>query len=143
MFGYGRVVAGLILAMCSIRFGVAIFAYAAPETAFATFNLVWEERSLLFYFVKVWAIRDMAIAALILFSGRNWIAHLLTACVFIETSDIVSTYLAMERGLFTFEEAQSQASTAVLALILELFAILLIKRHRIRASTDPDKMSLK
>ncbi len=78
------------------------------------------------YLVRVWAIRDMVISGLVIYTfflrGLN---PVLIACVLIDLTDIFSAYLGGQAGLFSAKDTVSLMLTAIFALIPEGFALIL------------------
>lgn len=130
-------VALLIGLMCLIRFGLSIFGYAAPHIFMAETGISLASNPQMPYAIRAWAIRDMAIAVLIMFADKTSVKMLLIGCVVIDFTDIISAYLSLKDGLFNPADVGliQLTSTAIAALILELVAIALLSNKTLE-NTD-------
>jgi hypothetical protein len=133
MYSYGKLITTLVLFSCAIRFGVAAPSYLLPDTMFLLFGMQQGQGSPIMYFVKVWAVRDIVLALLVVFASRQHIKTLLAACVAIESSDALAVYLTYSAGTFSGIQALNQLSTVALALVSEAAALVMISRQDARA----------
>ncbi|MFM2312181.1 MAG: hypothetical protein RLZZ04_1457 [Cyanobacteriota bacterium] len=125
-------VALLIGLMCLIRFGLSVFGYAAPHLLMAETGISLPFNLQMPYAIRAWAIRDMAIALLVVLADKTQVKMLLIACVVIDFTDIISAYLSLKEGVFNTADVGliQLTSTAIAALILELVAIALISQNK-------------
>jgi hypothetical protein len=130
MRGQPALIALLIALMCAIRFGLAAYGYLAPEALMAQLGAAAADNPQMPYIVRVWAIRDMVLAVLVLTARPATIGPLLVACIVIDLTDILSAWLSGRAGLFTPADTLSLMTTAVAALVPETLALLLIRRRR-------------
>jgi hypothetical protein len=123
-------VATLIALMCAVRFGLAAYGYVDPISLMEQLGAPYSDNQQAPYIVRVWAIRDMALALLVVLATRNTIRPLLLACIAIDVTDVLSAHLAGESGLFNSEQTWSLKITAFAALVPEAIALALIMRRK-------------
>lgn len=130
-------VALLIGLMCLIRFGLSVFGYVAPHLFMAETGISLSSNLQMPYAIRVWAIRDMVLALLVVLADKTQVKMLLFACVVIDFTDIISAYLSVRNGLFSNVDVGliQLTSTAIAALILELVAIALLSNKTLE-NTD-------
>jgi hypothetical protein len=121
-------IALLIGLMCLVRFGLAAYGYAAPEALMTQLAAPVADNPQMPYIIRVWAIRDMVLAILVATARPATIKPLLMACIVIDTTDILSAWLAGRAGLFSPAETVSLMTTAIAALVPETLALVLIRR---------------
>lgn len=124
-----RLIFCLLALMCAIRFGLAAYGYALPEPLMASLGAAPEANLQMPYMVRVWAVRDMVLALLVLFSTPASLRPLLYACVAIDGTDVLSALLAGQSGAFDSCHTLGLMSTAFAALIPEVIALLLMRRR--------------
>jgi hypothetical protein len=78
------------------------------------------------YVIRVWAIRDIVLAILVVIADRQTVMTLLLACIAIDTTDVISAHLGGIAGLFDASETRSLQLTAIAALIPETIALVLL-----------------
>jgi hypothetical protein len=120
--------------MCLVRFGLAAFGYAQPEQLMAQLGAPAVENPQMPYIVRVWAVRDMVLAVLVILARPTMLQPLLLACIVIDCTDLLSAWLSGRAGLFDAHDTVGLMSTAVAALLPEIPALLLVRR---RASAPP------
>jgi hypothetical protein len=121
-------VATLIGIMCLIRFGLSAIGYIDPHWLMQQLGVTVDSNLQMPYIIRVWAIRDMVLAILVLFSNQATIKILLFACIAIDLTDIWSAHLSGLEGLFSATDTWSLKLTAIAALIPESAASVLIMR---------------
>jgi hypothetical protein len=126
------VIAVLIGVMCLVRFGLALFGYLAPEALMAELGAPAAANPQMPYIVRVWAIRDIVLAVLVVTARPALLKPLLIACIVIDATDIVSAWLAGRAGLFDGPDTLGLMTTAIAALIPETLALGLIMRRERR-----------
>jgi hypothetical protein len=119
----------LLAIMCLVRFGLAAFGYAAPEALMAELGAPPDANPQMPYIVRVWAVRDMVLALLVLAARPAWLQPLLIACIAIDATDIASAWLSGRAGLFDAAETLGLMTTAIAALVPETLALLLLRRR--------------
>ena len=129
MRGQPAIIIALIVLMCAVRFGLAAFAYAAPEAMMAELGAPVAANLQASYIVRVWAVRDMVIALLVLLARPAWLPALLVGCIAIDCTDIVSAWLSGRAGQFNPADTLGLMGTAVAALVPETIALLLLRRR--------------
>jgi hypothetical protein len=122
-------VATLIGIMCLIRFGLSAIGYIDPHWLMQQLGVTVDSNLQMPYIIRVWAIRDMVLAILVLFSNQATIKILLFACIAIDLTDIWSAHLSGLEGLFSATDTWSLKLTAIAALIPESAASVLIMRR--------------
>ena len=91
-------VATLIGIMCLIRFGLSAIGYVDPHWLMQQLGAPIEANLQMPYIIRVWAIRDMVLAILVVFSNQATIKVLLFACIAIDLTDIWSAHLSGLEG---------------------------------------------
>jgi hypothetical protein len=137
MRGQPAIIIALLALMCAVRFGLAAFAYAAPEAMMAELGAPVAANLQAPYIVRVWAVRDMVIALLVLFARPSWLPALLIGCIAIDFTDILSAWLSGRAGQFDQADTIGLMGTAVAALAPETLALLLLRRRE-RSTVKPD-----
>jgi hypothetical protein len=102
--------------------------YANPAGLMAQLGISIDANFQMPYVIRVWAIRDIVIALLVVLSDRTMIKTLLLACMAIDMTDVLSAYWSGLDGLFDPVETRSLQLTAIAALIPESLALLLLIR---------------
>ena len=126
-----RLVFWLLALMCAVRFSLAAYGYALPESLMASLGAPPESNPQMPYIVRVWAVRDVVLAVLVLLSTRAQLPALLMACIVIDSTDIGSALLAGASGDYTAAQTLGLMSTAIAALVPESIALWLMHRaHR-------------
>lgn len=121
-------VATLIGIMCLIRFGLSAIGYVDPHWLMQQLGAPIKANLQMPYIIRVWAIRDMVLAILVVFSNQATIKVLLFACIAIDLTDIWSAHLSGLEGLFSATDTWSLKLTAIAALFPESAALALIMR---------------
>lgn len=129
MRGQPAIISLLLAVMCLVRFGLSAFAYAAPEAMMAELGAPVAANLQASYIVRVWAVRDMVIALLVLFARPAWLPALLIGCIAIDCTDILSAGLSGRAGQFNPADTLGLMGTAVAALVPETLALLLQRRR--------------
>jgi hypothetical protein len=114
-------VALLIALMCLVRAGLAAYGYVQPLALMESLGAPASSNPQMPYIVRVWAVRDVVLAVLVLLSTRQNVKGLLLACIAIDGTDVVSAHLSS--GLFSAENVGSLKLTAVAALVPESLAL--------------------
>lgn len=114
--------------MCFVRFSLSMVGYIDPLWLMDQLSIPANTNVQMPYIVRVWAIRDIVLAVLVAFSGKDRVRNLLLACILIDSGDILSAHLSGVAGLFNQSEVWSLKLTAIIALIPESIATLLILR---------------
>jgi hypothetical protein len=114
--------------MCLIRFGLSVVGYANPHWFMSEIGISLSSNPQMPYAIRAWAIRDMVIAILVAFAGRQMVKPLLIACIAIDCTDIISAYLSGVEGLFGDADGWllKLTSTAIAALFFEIGALVLM-----------------
>ena len=128
MRGQPRLVALLIGLMCAVRFGLAAFGYADPLGLMEQLAAPPADNLQMPYIIRVWAIRDMVLAILVVLARPAHVRTLLIACIAIDLTDIASAWLGGNAGLFDAGESFALMTTAIAALVPEALALLLTRR---------------
>jgi hypothetical protein len=138
-------VAALIALMCLVRLGLAAVAYVEPVWLLEELGAPSATNQQAPYVVRVWAIRDIVLAVLVLAARDSTIRPLLLACIVIDATDIMSAQLSGAAGLFNAAQTLSLTMTAVAALVPEAIALALIVRTkgwaRVRPSVAADGLA--
>jgi hypothetical protein len=129
MRGQPPLIAALVAVMCLVRFGLALFAYVAPEALMAELGAPAAANPQMLYIVRVWAIRDMVLAVLVVTARPAMLRPLLIACIVIDATDIFSAWLAGRAGLFDAADTWGLMITAIAALVPESLALWLLSRR--------------
>lgn len=122
-------VAMLIGFMCLIRFGLAAIGYINPPWLMEQLGAPVTANLQMPYIVRVWAIRDIVLAILVLTAYPSTIKPLLLACIAIDCTDVLSAFFSGMAGLFNPADTRSLQLAAIAALIPETIALGLILRH--------------
>lgn len=139
MRGQSWYIALLIGLMCLIRFSLSAVGYAEPLWLMEQLSIPIDSNIQMPYIVRVWAIRDIVLAVIVAFAGRDSVKTLLIACVAIDTTDIVSAHLSGAAGLFSASETWSLKLTAITALVPELIALVLLTIGKTHDRTATEK----
>jgi hypothetical protein len=129
MRGQPAAIAVLVGLMCLVRFGLALFGYLAPEALMAQLGAPAADNPQMPYIVRVWAVRDMVLAMLVVTARPAMLRPLLIACIVIDTTDILSAWLAGRDGLFDGPQVLGLMTTAIAALVPESLALWLLWRR--------------
>ncbi|MBX9608708.1 MAG: hypothetical protein K2Y51_20985 [Gammaproteobacteria bacterium] len=116
----------LVGVMCAVRFGLAAYGYALPDDLMTQLGMSPSLNPQASYLVRVWAIRDIVLAVLVLLAGPETIRALLYACIVVDATDVLSAHLSGLRGLFSAADVWALKATAIAALIPEVVALGLI-----------------
>ena len=125
----------LIGLMCAVRFMLALIGYIDPPWLMAQLGISIGANMQMPYIIRVWAVRDIVISVLVIFSPQDLIKTLLIACIAIDATDILSAHLSSMAGLFNEAETLSLKLTAVAALVPESLALILIIFSKIQSQT--------
>ncbi|PZV10979.1 MAG: hypothetical protein DCF20_20360 [Pseudanabaena sp.] len=123
-------VATLLGFMCLIRFGLSAIGYVDPHWLMQQLGAPLDVNLQMPYIIRVWAIRDMVLAILVVFSNQATLKVLLCACIAIDITDIWSAHLSGLEGLFSEIDTWSLKLTAIAALLPETAALALIMRSK-------------
>ncbi|OYU15185.1 MAG: hypothetical protein CFE37_07285 [Alphaproteobacteria bacterium PA4] len=130
MRGQPTLIAGLLLVMVLVRFGLAAFGYAVPDALMAALGAPADANPQMPYIVRVWAVRDMVLALLVLLARPATLTPLLIACIAIDATDVLSAVLAGRAGLFDAPDTFGLMTTAIAALVPETLALILLRRRQ-------------
>lgn len=122
-------VAMLIGIMGLIRFGLAAIGYINPPWLMEQLGAPVAANLQMPYILRVWAIRDIVLAILVLTANPSTIKPLLWACIAIDCTDVLSAFFSGMAGLFNPTDTRSLQLTAIAALIPETIALGFILRH--------------
>ncbi|KAM3111206.1 hypothetical protein [Phormidesmis sp. 146-33] len=136
-------VALLIGLMCLIRFSLSAVGYADPQWLMEQLNIPIDLNIQMPYIIRVWAVRDIVLAAIVAFADRSTVKTLLWACLAIDMTDIVSAHLSNAAGLFNASETWSLKLTAIAALVPELAALVLLTIRKTDKPVDTEKTQVK
>ncbi len=126
MRGQSWYVAVLIGVMCAVRFSLSAVGYVDPLWLMAQLNIPIDSNIQMPYIIRVWAIRDIVLAAIVAIADHHAVRTLLLACIAIDATDVVSAHLSGVAGLFDVSETRSLQLTAIAALIPESIALVLL-----------------
>jgi hypothetical protein len=126
MRGQSWYIAVLIGLMCLIRFSLSAVGYIAPAWLMTQFHIPIDSNIQMPYIIRVWAIRDIILAIIVAIADRRHVISLLLACVAIDATDILSAQLSRVDGLFNLSDTRSLQLTAIIALVLETIALILL-----------------
>lgn len=129
-------VAVLIGLMCIVRFILSAIGYADPHWLMEQLGIPTVSNLQMPYIIRVWAIRDIVLAILVVFANKNTVKTLLFACIIIDSTDILSAHLSGMAGLFNATQTWSLKLTAIAALIPELAALVLLSFPQTQKSID-------
>lgn len=118
--------AALIAAMCAVRGGLAAYGYLYPDQLMDSLGASIASNPQMPYIVRVWAIRDVVLALLVVLARPQTIRGLLIACIAIDATDIVSAHLAGAAGLFDAGDTWHLKLTAIAALVPESIALAIL-----------------
>ena len=127
MRGQPLVIVILIVIACAVRFGLAVLGYAVPEVTLEALGAPVADNPQAPYVVRVWAVRDMVLAVLLLAARPAMLVPLLIGCIVIDATDIVSALLSGRAGQFSHDQTLGLVMTAVAALLPESIALALIR----------------
>ncbi len=119
-------IALLIGLMCLVRFSLSAVGYIDPLWLMAQLNISIDANIQMPYIIRVWAIRDIVLAILVVIADRQTVRMLLLACMAIDATDVISAHLGGVAGLFNASETRSLQLTAIAALIPETLALVLL-----------------
>jgi hypothetical protein len=136
-------IALLIGLMCLVRFSLSAVGYADPQWLMEQLSIPINSNIQMPYIIRVWAIRDIVIAVLVVFAKRTTVRSLLLACVAIDATDIVSAHLSGVAGLFNASETWSLKLTAIAALVPELMALVLLTLRKTDDQINIEKKQVK
>lgn len=122
-------VALLIGIMGLIRLGLAAIGYINPPWLMEQLGAPAAANLQMPYILRVWAIRDIVLAILVLTANPNTIKPLLLACIAIDCTDVLSAFFSGMTGLFNPDDTRSLQLTAIAALIPETIALGCILHH--------------
>ncbi|OQW71261.1 MAG: hypothetical protein BVN33_14955 [Proteobacteria bacterium ST_bin13] len=123
-------VIALLLIMVAGRGMVAALSYFAPVLAMDIYGFNFLPSDPVWYFIRVWAGRDIILSLLVLTSRPNYLVPLLIACLGVEASDIVAASLGYASGALDLSHFQAQLATILApAMIPEGIALYLIIRR--------------
>lgn len=114
--------------MCLVRFGLRAIGYVEPHWLMQQLGDPLDFNLQMPYIIRVWSIRDMVLAILVVFSNHVTIKVLLFACIAIDLTDIWSAHLSGLEGLFSATDTWSLKLTAIAALLPVSDALALIMR---------------
>lgn len=114
--------------MCLVRFGLRAIGYVEPHWLMQQLGAPLDFNLQMPYIIRVWSIRDMVLAILVVFSNHVTIKVLLFACIAIDLTDIWSAHLSGLEGLFSATDTWSLKLTAIAALLPVSDALALIMR---------------
>ena len=126
MRGQSWYIAILIGIMCLVRFSMSVVGYVNPLWLMAQLNVPIEANIQMPYIIRVWAIRDIVLAILVVIADRQMVMTLLLACIAIDATDVISAHLGGAAGLFNASETRSLQLAAIAALIPETIALVLL-----------------
>jgi hypothetical protein len=116
----------LIVLMCLVRFSMSAVGYINPLWLMAQLHIPIDANIQMPYVIRVWAIRDIVLAILVVIADRQTVMMLLLACIAIDATDVISAHLGGIAGLFDASETRSLQLTAIAALIPETIALVLL-----------------
>jgi hypothetical protein len=116
----------LVGLMCLVRFSMSAVGYVDPQWLMAQLNIPIDANIQMPYIIRVWAIRDIVLAAIIVIANRSTVKPLLLACIVIDATDVASAHLGNVAGLFNAAETQTLQLAAIAALIPETIALILL-----------------
>jgi hypothetical protein len=119
----------LIGLMCLIRFSLAAVGYVDPLWLMTQLHIPTGFNIQMPYIIRVWAIRDIVLAILVVIADRQTVTTILLACIAIDITDVISAHLSGIAGLFNAAETRSLQLTAIAALIPETIALALLVFH--------------
>jgi hypothetical protein len=128
MRGQRPIIIALLAIMVLVRFGLAAFAYAAPEALMAELGAPAASNPQAPYIVRVWAVRDMVLGLLVVLARPAWLQQLLIALIVIDATDILSALLSGVAGQYDSQQTLGLMTTAIAALVPEGLALLLLRR---------------
>jgi hypothetical protein len=100
--------------------------YVDPPWLMAQLNIPIDANVQMPYIIRVWAIRDIILAAMVAIADRSTARTLLLACIVIDATDVASAHLGGVAGLFNAAETQTLQLAAIAALIPETIALSLL-----------------
>lgn len=136
-------IALLIGLMCIVRFSLSAIGYVAPYWLMEQMNIPINSNLQMPYIIRIWAIRDIALAVLVASANRSTVKTLLFACIAIDLTDITSVHLSGVAGLFNESETWSLKLTAIAALVPESIALVLLTVRKLQEQTDLEKNPIK
>jgi hypothetical protein len=126
MRGQSWYIAVLIGMMCLIRFSLSAVGYIDPSWLMTQFQIPIDSNIQMPYMIRVWAIRDIVLAIVVAIADRRYVSTLLLACIAIDATDVISAHLSGVAGLFNLADTRSLQLTAIIALVLETIALILL-----------------
>jgi hypothetical protein len=126
--------------MCIIRFSVSAIGYAQPHWFMEEIGISLSSNPQMPYAIRAWAIRDLTLSILVVLANKNTVRTLLIGCVVVDFIDIISAYLSETEGLFGTADGWlvKLTSTAIIALFLELGALVLLSIDKIQQAVNLD-----
>lgn len=130
MRGQTKTIAILILIMCILRLGLGLIGYINPVFLINEFGADPSINIKMSYIIRVWAIRDIVLAIIVICATPKYILPLLIGCFVIDSFDILSALLNHFSTNMTLSDTLGLVSTAIVALIPETIAFLLILKKQ-------------
>lgn len=130
MLKQSPIIIALLLIMVVGRGTVAALSYFAPELAMEIYGFNFRPSDPVWYFIRVWAGRDIILSLLVLTSRPHYLVPLLIACLGVEASDLVAASLGYASGALDAAHFQAQLVTILApAMIPEAMALFFIVRR--------------
>lgn len=116
----------LIAAMCAVRGGLAAYGYIEPVALMESLGAPAATNIQMPYIIRVWAIRDVVLALLVVLATPRTVKPLLIACIVIDLTDVLSAHLGGVSGLFSPADTWNLKLTAIAALVPECIALAVV-----------------
>lgn len=120
--------------MCLVRGGLAAAAYLAPTVVMEHLGAAPELNPQMPYVVRVWAVRDLVLTALVLRLRGAPRTALLLACVAVDCTDVLSALLAWRSAAHSADQTVGLTLTALAALVPEAVALALLRSERLEGA---------
>jgi len=130
MRGQSTLIAVLIGVTCLVRFSLGAAGYLAPLWLLRLDPVAGTEA--VPYFVRIYAVRDMVLAVLLVSATPNYVAPVLIGCIVADGGDLLAGILAGASGAATSGETVALVGLAATFVAIQAVALHLI-RHRIPA----------
>lgn len=125
-----RLAAAAAVSSAAVRGGLAAVGYASPDWLSENLGAPPEQNPKLGYVVRVWAARDIALAAITLAAPATHTVRLLRLLIAVDVADIASAQISRRRGDVSDQDARSLTFTAIAAIIPQAIALASIARQK-------------
>jgi len=127
MRGQPTLIAVLIGVACLVRFSLGAVAYLAPMWLLGLDPVAGTES--VPYFVRIYAVRDIVLAVLLVSATPNYVVPLLIGCIVVDGGDLLAVILAGASGAATSGETVALVGLSTAFVTIQAIALHLIRRR--------------